>query len=156
MAADWAKIKLEYITTDISCRKLAEKHRVSESTLFKKCSREQWEALRRQHGCDVEAAILSEEASKVATRASKLADTADMLLDKIATGIASAPIVTPTAAKNYSDALKNLKDIHMIRSDEDIEEQRVRIEKLRREADREDRSASITVTLEGEMASYGE
>ena len=43
----------------------------------------------------------------------------------------------------------------MVRSEEDIEEQRARIAKLHREADKEDRSTTVTVTLEREMDSYG-
>jgi transposase-like protein len=156
MAADWQKIKEEYITTDITCRSLAEKHGVSESTLFKKCSKEQWEATRKQHRSKLEAKVLQKDINRKAQRAARLTEAADLLLIKIENGIANAPIVTPTAAKNYSDALKNIKEIHMIRTEEDIEEQRARIEKLRREADKDDRSASITVHLEGEMDRYGE
>ena len=156
MAADWQTIKTEYITTDISLRQLAEKHGVSESTIFKKCSKEQWEALRKQHGSRVEAKILQKDANKKADRASRLADATDLLLSKIEFGISNAPIVTPTAAKNYSDALKNIKEIHMVRSDEDIEEQRARIDKLRREAEKDDRSANITVNMGEELVSYGQ
>lgn len=156
MAADWQKIKTEYVTTDITCRGLAEKYGVSESTLFKKCSREQWEALRKQHRSRLEAKVLQKDIDRKAHRASRMTDAADLLLDKIEKGLANTPIVTPTAAKNYSDALKNIKDIYMIRTEDDIEEQRARIEKLRREADKDDRSTSITVTLEGAMDSYGQ
>ena len=63
---------------------------------------------------------------------------ADQLLNKIVKGIESAAIVTPTAAKNYSDALKNIKEIHMIRSEEDIEEQKARIKNLKRQADKDE------------------
>ena len=44
----------------------------------------------------------------------------------------------------------------MIKSELDRREQEARIEKLRREADREGRSQSITVTLEGALDGYGE
>ena len=69
-------------------------------------------------------------------------------------GISAAGVVTATAAKNYSDALKNLKDIHMIRSEEDIEEQRARIAKLNKEVQKEDNSKSFTITLEGGLNDY--
>jgi hypothetical protein len=46
--------------------------------------------------------------------------------------------VTPTAAKNYSDALKNIKEIHMIRSAEDIEEQKARIRNLQRQTEKDE------------------
>lgn len=41
---DWAAIRLEYETTDISYRKLATKHGVSFSTLEKRARREHWRA----------------------------------------------------------------------------------------------------------------
>jgi hypothetical protein len=155
MAADWQKIKMEYITTDITLRKLAEKHGVSESMIFKKCSREQWEAARKQQVSKVEATILKRDATRKADRAARLSDAADLLLSKIESGIANAPIVTPTAAKNYSDALRNIRDIHMIRTEEDIEEQRARIAKLQREAEKTDTGSKVTVIIEGD-SSYGE
>ena len=78
-----------------------------------------------------------------------------MLLKKVVAGIENAPLMTPTAASNYSNALKNIKEIQMIRTAEDLEEQRARIEKLRREAAKEDRSSTITVTMEGDIGTYG-
>jgi transposase-like protein len=159
MAADWDLIKTEYITTDITCRKLAEKHGVSESTLFKKCSKERWEASRKQHGSKLEAKILQKDINKRAdiavARSNALMEAADLLLEKTVRGINSAPIVTPTAAKNYSDALKNIKEIHMIRTAEDIEEQRARIAKLRKDTEKADTDSQVTVIIEGDK-SYGE
>ena len=70
-------------------------------------------------------------------------------------GISSAGIVTPTAAKNYSDALKNIKEIHMIRSAEDIEEQKARIEKLRKEAASGDKNEPIRVVIDDNLTEYG-
>ena len=49
MAVDWLKIKTEYITTDVSLRRLAAKHNVGESTLFARASKEKWVEQREQH-----------------------------------------------------------------------------------------------------------
>lgn len=46
--ADWKKIKAEYIGGGISQRKLAEKHKVSESTLMKRAQAEHWTDERKQ------------------------------------------------------------------------------------------------------------
>ena len=43
----------------------------------------------------------------------------------------------------------------MIRTEEDIEEQKARIAKLKRDAEKEDRSSQVTVIIEGD-SSYGE
>ena len=156
MAADWAKIEAEYITTDTSYRKLAQKYGLNQATIAQKAKADDWVSKRKQHASDTQAEILDRDKTSKVDRATKLYSAADQLLDKTVRGIENAAIVTPTAAKNYSDALKNIKEIYMIRSEEDIEEQKARIAKLNREADREDRSASITVLLEGVTEGYGE
>ena len=155
MAADWAKIETEYITTDTSYRRLAEKYRVDQATIARRAKKDDWVSKRQHHADETQAKILSADTQKQVNRASALNSAADLLLRKILKGMEAYDTLPATAAKNYSDALKNIKDIHMVRSEEDIEEQRARIDKLRREADKEDRSTTVTVTLEGEMNSYG-
>ena len=155
MAADWSRIKKEYVTTDITCRKLAEKYGVSESTLFKKCSKEQWEALRKQQGSKVEAKFFEKDANRKADRAVALMEAADLLLERTVNGIKAYRELPATAAKNYSDALRNIKEIHMIRSEEDIEEQKARIAKLQKDA-QDDTSKTIMVTLEGDLSRYAQ
>ena len=152
--ADWEKIKAEYITTDISVRDLAQKHGVHYTTIGKKASKEGWQTQRQQQTNTTLTKILQADTEQKVDRATKLYNAADELLNKIVAGISSAGIVTPTAAKNYSDALRNIKDIHMIRSAEDVEEQKARIEKLRKEAEKSDKNDGFTITLEGGTEAY--
>lgn len=49
MKHDWDIIKTEYITTDISTRKLAEKHHTTQAEISKRCSKEHWVILRSEH-----------------------------------------------------------------------------------------------------------
>lgn len=156
MAADWGRIKKEYVTTDISLRKLAEKHDVAESTIFKRCSKEKWEALRKQQASNVEAKFLERDANRKADRAVALMEAADLLLEKTVNGMSAYRELPATAAKNYSDALKNIKEVHMIRSEEDIREQEARIAKLQKDAQDEDKSKSITIMLEGDLNRYAQ
>ena len=80
---------------------------------------------------------------------------ADMLRDGIVNGIKEYGGKLPaSAAKNYSDGLKNVKEIYMIRTAEDIEEQQARIAKLKKEGQDDDKSKTITVTLEGDLSRY--
>ena len=44
----------------------------------------------------------------------------------------------------------------MIRSELDVEEQQARIAKLRKDAEKSDTGSHITVTLAGDLESYGE
>ena len=156
MAADWSRIKKEYVTTDITLRELAKKHSVSESTLFKRCSKEKWEATRKQQESKVEAKFLEKDANRKADRAIALMEAADLLLEKTIGGMSAYRELPATAAKNYSDALKNIKEVHMIRYAEDIREQEARIAKLQKDAQDEDKSKSITITLEGDLSRYAQ
>lgn len=153
--ADWEKIKAEYITTDISVRDLAQKYGVHYTTVGKKASKEGWQTQRQQQTNTTLTKILQADTEQKVDRATKLYNAADDLLEKIMAGISIASVVTPTAAKNYSDALKNIKDIHMIRSAEDIEEQRARIAKLKKEADSESKKEPIRVIIGDELIEYG-
>lgn len=136
MAADWAKIKTEYISASkkVSYRKLAKKYGVPESSLFAKASEEQWVEQREQFQSKTIAKSLDAISNATADRAVALMEAADLLLERTISGITAYRELPATAAKNYSDALKNIKEIHMIRSTEDIEEQQARIAKLKKEA----------------------
>ena len=46
---DWESIKSEYVTTNVSQKKLAEKYAVNVGTLRYRCAVERWGDLRRQH-----------------------------------------------------------------------------------------------------------
>lgn len=155
MAADWAKIETEYITTDTSYRKLAEKYSIDQATIARKAKKDDWISKRQRHISTTQAKVLAADTNKQANRASALNSAADLLLRKMVRAMEVYDALPATAAKNYSDALKNIKEIHMIRSNEDIEEQRARINKLIRDTEKDERNTNITVTLQGELDSYG-
>ena len=152
--ADWEKIKAEYITTEVSVRDLAQKYGVHYTTIGKKASKEGWQELRQQQTNTTLTKILTAVTDQKVDRATKLYNAADDLLEKIVAGISSATIVSPNAAKNYSDALKNIKEIHMIRTQEDIEEQKARIAKLQKEAQKADTTEPIRVVIEDDLMKY--
>ena len=152
--ADWEKIKAEYITTDISVRELATKHGVHYTTIGKKASKEGWQDLRQQQTNTTLTKILTAVSEQKVDRATKLCNAADVLLEKIVAGMTKGDSIAPNAAKNYSDAIKNIKEILMIKSAEDIEEQRARIEKLRKEVS-EDKNEPIRVIIDESIEEYG-
>ena len=154
MAADWSKIEAEYITTETSYRKLAEKYNVDQATIARRAKKDNWISKRQQHAAKTQAKLLTADANQKVNRAIKLYSATDQLLNKIIRGLEAVPVVTPTAAKNYSDALKNIKEIHMIRTDEDIEEQQMRIAKLKKDIQDDDKNKTIVVTLEGDLSRY--
>lgn len=154
LVADWEKIKAEYVTTEISVRELAQKYGVHYTTIGKKASKEGWQELRQQQTNATLTKILTAVSDQKVDRAKKLYDATDELLDKIVAGIGAVSVLSASAAKNYSDALKNIKDIKMIKSEEDIEEQRARIAKLQKEAEKSDKNEGFTITFEGGTEDY--
>lgn len=155
MAVDWQAIKTEYITTDISYRKLAEKYGVSRVQIGNVGSEEGWVELRRKHLDKTLTKTINALGTAQAQRAARLQTVADKLLGKIEAAVDNfdmeALFMDKQALRQITGALKDIKDIQMIKSDADLREQEARIEKLRREAEREDQSGSneVTVTILG-------
>jgi hypothetical protein len=136
LMADWQKIKTEYITTDTSYRKLAQKYGVSYNAIGNRSRDEKWQDLRDQHLSKTMTKTMNAISSKQADRAAKLFSVSDKLLDKVQALLEADEelLVDTTVMKDVSVILKNLKDIQMIRSEADLREQEARIDKLRKEA----------------------
>ena len=155
--ADWQKIKTEYITTDISYRKLAEKYGLDQATIARKAKKEDWVSKRQHHADKTQAKILSADTKNKANRAERLMTVADKLLKKVELAVDQEGPISAGAIKNLSDALKNIKEVCMVRSLEDIEEQKARIAKLQKEAEKQDNDkSSISITLEGSLSDYAQ
>lgn len=134
--ADWQAIKTEYITTDTSYRKLAEKYGVSTTQICNVGREEGWVKLREQHLNKTVAKAIDTISDKQADRAAKLIGVSDLLLDKVKSLLEADEelLVDTSIMKDVSVILKNLKDIQMIRSDADMREQEARINKLEADA----------------------
>jgi hypothetical protein len=149
--ADWQAIKTEYITTDTSYRKLAQKHGVRYATLQARAKEENWTDLRDRHRTRTESKSLTKISNKQAERTAKLIGVSDLLLDKVKSLLEADEelLVDTSIMKDVSVILKNLKDIQMIRSEADLREQEARIEKLRREAEPEKHNEVPKLVVEG-------
>ena len=155
--ADWKKIEAEYITTETSYRKLAQKYGLNQATIAQKAKAEDWVGKRKQQASTAQALILEKDINKKVDRATRLKTVADKLLDKVEKLVTDEDQLTAAAIKNLSDALKNIKEAQMIRTQEDIEEQKARIAKLQKEAEKQDNDrSSITITLEGSLSDYAQ
>ena len=80
---DWLKIKTEYITTDISYRKLAEKYGINYSVLGARGRAEGWVEQRTQFQNKTHTKTVEKIAEKKARQAAKVGDLADKLLIKL-------------------------------------------------------------------------
>lgn len=150
--ADWQKIKTEYITTDTSYRKLAEKYGMSYRAVADKGNSEQWVELRNQYQIKTTSEIVEAVSKQEVSRAEKLQRAADILLGKVVALVeASDPMEMDTQSmKHISGVLKDIKEIQMIRSEADMLEQEARIANLRKQAEKEDdHIRDVTITIEG-------
>ena len=157
---DWLKIKTEYITTDISYRKLAEKYGVSKAQIYKIGGEEHWVELREQFRSKTIAKTVDKIVEKKARQAARVGNLADKLLVKLEKAIDELDLQVTThkiktergsteettefrvavpggtvdraGLRQLTGALKELKFIKDEISDLERREREARIEALRR------------------------
>ena len=93
---DWLKLKTEYITTDISYRKLAEKYGINYSVLGARGRAEGWVEQRTQFQNKTHTKTVEKIAEKKAKQAAKVGDLADKLLLKLEKAIDELDLMVTT------------------------------------------------------------
>ena len=180
--ADWQSIKTEYITTDTSYRKLAQKYGVRYATLQARAKEEKWTELRDRHRTSTVSKSLTKISNKQAAKMARIEGITDKLLNKLEKAVdeldleiikrktkvedgltetttetmeaVEGGIVDRAGLRQLTAALKDLKEIQMLRSELDRQEQEARIAKLQREADGEDDDNEIQVVITGKAKEY--
>lgn len=76
---DWNKLKTEYVTTDISLRKLAEKHGIAKQTVFARSKEQGWVEAKKKHSARVSAKAIAKAETKQANALAKELDIADKI-----------------------------------------------------------------------------
>ena len=152
--ADWKKIEAEYITTDTSYRKLADKYGVDQATIARRAKKHDWVSKRQHHADKTQAKILTADTQRKVDRTARLMTVADKLLKKVEQAVDHEELMSANAIKNLSDALKNIRETQMIRSDADIREQEARIRNLEKQAQVEETDKEIKVTIVGDLEAY--
>ena len=172
--ADWKDIKTEYITTDTSYRKLAQKYGIHYKVISERGKDEQWVKLRSQHRDNTLTKALGKISSKQADKMARIDDLADKLLEKLEQAITELDlqlykhtdktkvieynndlrpdkptketvheeekllevksIVDRQGLKQIASALKDIKEVKMLRSELDKQEQEARIAVLRQKS----------------------
>jgi uncharacterized protein YjcR len=146
--ADWQAIKTEYITTQTSYRKLAEKYGVSRVQIGNVGRDEKWVELRRQHLDNTVTKTVAAVENAQVNRAKKMQSVADKLLLKIE-ALVDRPGMMPKDIRSLVAAVKDLKEIQGVKSELDEKEQRARIANLEKQAEKEDGSNAPTLVVEG-------
>lgn len=192
--ADWQAIKTEYITTDTSYRKLAQKYGIHYKVISDRGKDEKWVELRSQHRDKTLTKTLDKISTKQADKMARIDQLTDKLLDKLEQAISeldlqlykhtdktkvieynndlrpdkptketiheeeklleAKSIVDRQGLKHIASALRDIKEVKMLRSELDRQEQEARIANLQKQAQKEDTQAdSIEVVfMAGEEA----
>ena len=95
---DWESIKEKYLSTDISCRELADEFNINRSTLSARAGREKWGELRRK--------------TKEGDKDSRMDRVTEKLLQKMEEALDRRSDMDSKEIKTMTDALKELRDLH--------------------------------------------
>lgn len=155
MAIDWKKIKAEYITTNTSYRKLGEKYGVGYQTICHRAKAEQWGEQREQFMNKTVTKTIETIGEKQVDRAARLQTVTEKLLAKIESMAESEALIDAKSVRSLCAAIKDIKEIQMIKSDADMREQEARIAHLERAtaADNPNKDP-IRVIIEGGADEY--
>lgn len=156
---DWNAIKTEYITTNTSYRKLAEKYGVTYNNIGIVSRRENWKKLREEFNAKTVSKIVAMESNKQAERYKRLLKVSDDLLEVVEEAVKQFKcgelMLDKTALRSLSGTIKDIKDIQNIKTELDIEEQKARIANLKKQAEKDDNTFSeVSVVIAGGEESW--
>lgn len=140
---DWEQAKIDYVSNpNESYRSIAERYGVSQTQVANHSRDEGWRQLREEYLQNVCMKTLDALAAQKARREAKIVSVADKLLNKLDKAVDDCPpealVKNAKLIRALTGAVLDLKQIHNIRSDLDLQEQKARIEKLRRDAAADD------------------
>ena len=193
---DWNAIKTEYITTDTSYRKLAEKYGISPTSVSQRGCLERWRAQRAEHQGNTVNKALDRISDRQALKFERMEELTDRLLEKLETAIeeldlrlvrqvqktkeieygdtdsGSKPvkevvreeeqvvktetIVDRRGLKQLASALRDLKEVQMLKDELDRREQEARIGNLQKQASAEKEDSAVEVVFDGDAEAYSE
>ena len=148
LMADWLTIKTEYITTDTSYRKLAQKYGVSTKQICSVGKAENWVEERERYVNKTTAKTIEKISQQEANRAAKIHSVADKLLNKIEAMADSGRPMNSKDIRALTAAIRDLKEIQNVRSDSDRREQEARIANLQRQ-NKQEGGATAKLIIEG-------
>ena len=148
---DWSRIRKDYIAGRGSYRELSAKYGVPYRTLADRAKAEKWVELRNQSRAKAASKTVETVADANGRVQTRMQDAAEALMGKVVEGVLAADPEDARNLKAYSGVLRDLKEVLDLRTPLDVKEQEARIEKLRREAEkeREDRNREVVVTFGG-------
>lgn len=139
---DWDELKREYVTTNISYRKMSEKYNIPFGTLKRNAINGRWYEQREQFRNKVDTESLENAKDKAIDYKSVLYDLAYKVAQELSDMAQKYDMETLIAKgikpRDITGAIKDLEDALHVKSDSDIKEQEARIKKLQRDASIDD------------------
>ena len=158
---DYTAIKAEYIADGkSSIRKLAKKYGIPYGTLNNRACKEKWKAQKEQSKEKTVAKAIAKIEDGRASRMLRLQTVTDKVLNKIEKAVetmadSDPELINPLAFKQITGALKDIKEIQMLRSDIDIREQEARIRNLEKQAEADDnKDTTVIVQFEDDISKW--
>lgn len=142
----WNAMRTEYISSDNSSyRQLEKNYGVSFNKIRKRSLEEDWQGKREEFKTNRANKSLDLVAEYQAGECAKAFKVASKLLEKIEKAVDAIEDEDTGAIKQLTGAIKDLKEIGVFRSDMDRLEQQARINKLRKDAEEEEKDTVVTV-----------
>lgn len=146
----WERLRLEYVSSDISLRGLGSKYGIPFSRLQKKAKADKWQDIRGERKSKTlqkSVDLIAEHQAEECTRAFRLASKVMDKLEEVIEQIDPSDDYATKNLKNITSAIKDLKEIGVFRSAMDQMEQEARIKKLQKDAEDEQKDNTITVRI---------
>ena len=111
---DWNAAKTEYVTTDTSYRKIADKYNVSLTQVAKHASDDEWVEAKKQFLNDTYTSTLNVMAEGNVERVSRILIVSDRILKKVENAVDLVEETDMRAYKQMTAILKDIKDIQLM------------------------------------------
>ena len=146
---DWNAIQQEYIADEsTSYRKLSQKYGVSVDAIYKRAKKENWQEQRKQLKEKTITKSIEKISKDRAAAVKKYDNMVGNMARKLERAIESVDPKDTTAIRRLTASLCDLRELLGVKSDADSREQEARIANLRKQADKEDDTASaIEITF---------
>lgn len=140
---DWNAIREEYIADETSSyRKLAQKYGVSLTAVYNRAKAEDWVGQRKQVKDKTITKSIEKISDKQSENVKKYGDMVTTMTKKLSAAIEAVDPKDTTAVRRLTASLCDFRELLGIKSDADSREQEARIANLRKQADKEDDTAS--------------
>jgi hypothetical protein len=146
---DWNAIRQEYITDETSSyRSLSKKYGIGLTKLSKHAKDEDWIGQRAQLKDKTMTKTIEKLSEQQAKRALNFVNMTDTLAEKLMAALEKVDPKDTQSLRRIAASLHDLAEMQGLKSDLDRQEQEARIANLRKQADKEDDTASaIEITF---------